>query len=167
MSLYLFLCYTQGNVMVNCNKWRIVFIDGYPYNCLPDRWVMQVRILAFSCKHFLSVCMFIYKCHFMLVSVNTVDSTFSFILHGARVQGNCYLLPLGQLSRSPTTSDMDNNSMSILLDVNLYMHETWCTVASSPGHSQILSRSHGEKLGEGLGTLLRRGPEMVDLASAN
>ena len=23
-------------------------------------------------------------------------------------------------------------------------------VASSPGHSQILSRSHGEKLGEGL-----------------
>ena len=29
-----------------------------------------------------------------------------------------------------------------------------CVVVSSPGHSQILSRSHGEKLGEGLGSLL-------------
>ena len=27
-----------------------------------------------------------------------------------------------------------------------------CMLASSPGHSQILSRSHGEKLGEGLGS---------------
>ena len=90
MSLYLFLCYTQEKVLVNHNKWRIVFIDGY--NCLPDSWVTQVRILAFSCNHFLSVCMFMYKCHLMLISVNTVDSTFSFILHGARVQGNCYYL---------------------------------------------------------------------------
>ena len=31
----------------------------------------------------------------------------------------------------------------------------------SPGHSQILSRSHGEKSGVGLGTLLRLGLEMV------
>ena len=34
-----------------------------------------------------------------------------------------------------------------------------------PGHSQILSRSRGEKSGEGLGAKLRHGPEMVDLVS--
>ena len=38
-------------------------------------------------------------------------------------------------------------------------------VASSPGHSQILSRSHGEKSGEGLVPILRHGPEMVDSIS--
>ena len=39
-------------------------------------------------------------------------------------------------------------------------------VASSPGHSQILSRSRGEKkLGEGLGSKLRHEPEMVDSVS--
>jgi len=36
------------------------------------------------------------------------------------------------------------------------------TVASSPGPSQILSLSCGEKSGEGLGAKLRYGPEMVD-----
>ena len=41
------------------------------------------------------------------------------------------------------------------------------TVASSPGHSQILSRSRREKLGEGLGSKLRHGPEMVDLVCTN
>ena len=35
-------------------------------------------------------------------------------------------------------------------------------LASSPGHSQILSRRHGEKLGEGLGSLLHHRLEMVD-----
>ena len=35
-------------------------------------------------------------------------------------------------------------------------------VASSPGHSQILSRSHSEKSGEGLGSKLHHGLEMVD-----
>ena len=35
-------------------------------------------------------------------------------------------------------------------------------IASYPGHSQILSRSRGEKSGEGLGSLLCHGPEMVD-----
>ena len=35
-------------------------------------------------------------------------------------------------------------------------------VASFSGHSQILSRSCGENSGEGLGSLLRHGPEMVD-----
>ena len=35
--------------------------------------------------------------------------------------------------------------------------------ASSLGHSQILSRSHGENFGEGLGLLLCHGLEMVDL----
>ena len=74
---------------MNRNKRRIVFIDGY--NCLPG-WVTKVRSLAFPCNHFLSVCMFMYKCHLMLISVNTVDSTCTFILHGARVQGNFYYL---------------------------------------------------------------------------
>ena len=36
-------------------------------------------------------------------------------------------------------------------------------VASSPAHSQILSCSRGENTGEGLGSKLRHGPEMVDL----
>ena len=42
-----------------------------------------------------------------------------------------------------------------------------CTedIASSPGHSQILSRSRGEKSGEGLVPLLRHGSEMVDSVS--
>ena len=40
-------------------------------------------------------------------------------------------------------------------------------IASSPGPSQILSRSRGEKPGEGLGSLLRHGPEMVDSVSTN
>ena len=35
-------------------------------------------------------------------------------------------------------------------------------LASSPGHSQYLSRSRGEKSGEGLVPILRHGPEMVD-----
>ena len=38
-------------------------------------------------------------------------------------------------------------------------------LALFPGHSQILSRSRGEKLGEGLVPILRHGPEMVDLVS--
>ena len=40
-------------------------------------------------------------------------------------------------------------------------------LALSPGHSQTLSHSRGEKLGEGLGLLLHHGPEMVDSVSAN
>ena len=40
-------------------------------------------------------------------------------------------------------------------------------IASSPDHSQILSRSRGEKLGEGLESLLRHRPEMVDSVSTN
>ena len=34
-------------------------------------------------------------------------------------------------------------------------------LALSPGHSQILSHSRGEKSGEGLGSKLCHGPEMV------
>ena len=40
-------------------------------------------------------------------------------------------------------------------------------VASSPGPSQILSRSRGGKSGEGLGSKLHHGPEIVDLVSTN
>ena len=40
-------------------------------------------------------------------------------------------------------------------------------VASSPGHSQILSCSHREKLGEGLGSKLRHEQEMVDMVCTN
>ena len=38
-------------------------------------------------------------------------------------------------------------------------------LASSPGHSQILYRSRGEKSGEGLVPILHHGPEMVDSVS--
>ena len=40
-------------------------------------------------------------------------------------------------------------------------------VASSQDHSQILSPSRGEKLGEGLGSSLRHGLKMVDMVSTN
>ena len=40
-------------------------------------------------------------------------------------------------------------------------------VALSPGHSLILSRSRGEKSGEGMGSKLCHGLEMVDLVSTN
>ena len=40
-------------------------------------------------------------------------------------------------------------------------------LALSPGHSQILSRSHGEKLGECLGSKLRHEVEMVNSVSTN
>ena len=40
-------------------------------------------------------------------------------------------------------------------------------VALSPGHSLILSRSRGEKSGEGLGSLLCHRPKMVDSVSMN
>ena len=40
--------------------------------------------------------------------------------------------------------------------------DSWVCLASSPGHSQILSHSRGEKSGEGLVPILRHGPEMVD-----
>ena len=85
VTSFVFVLHTR-KYLVNCDKWRFAFINGY--TCLPDRWVMKVSSLAFPCKHLLSVSMFMYKCHLMLISVNTVDSTFSFILRGARVQGN-------------------------------------------------------------------------------
>ena len=51
--------------------------------------------------------------------------------------------------------------------LTLVMRQNTLYIASSPGHSQILPRSHGEKLGEGLGSKLRHGPEMVDSVSTN
>ena len=45
--------------------------------------------------------------------------------------------------------------------------ERWCVLASSPGPSQILSRSRGEKSGEGLGAKIRHGLEMVGSVSTN
>lgn len=51
--------------------------------------------------------------------------------------------------------------VSILTCMYFVHVHTW-NLASSPGPSQILSRSHGDKWGEGLGLKLRRGPEMVD-----
>ena len=49
------------------------------------------------------------------------------------------------------------------------VHTIHCVVgiASSPGPSQILSRSRVEKSGEGMGSKLRHGPEMVDSVSTN
>ena len=40
-------------------------------------------------------------------------------------------------------------------------------ITSSPGHSQILFLSRGKISGEGLGSKLRHGPEMVDSVSTN
>ena len=40
-----------------------------------------------------------------------------------------------------------------------------CFIALSPGNSQILSHSRGEKSGEGLVPILHHGPEMVDLVN--
>ena len=57
------------------------------------------------------------------------------------------------LASSPGLGNKDH----ILLSLG-----TRSCITSSPGHSQILSRSRGEKLGEGLVPLLRHGPEMVD-----
>ena len=62
----------------------------------------------------LSVCMFMYKCHLMLISVNTVYPTF--ILHGARVQGN-FTTCSATVEVSCNFRYMDNNSMAILVDV--------------------------------------------------
>ena len=45
--------------------------------------------------------------------------------------------------------------------------DSYILLASSPGHSQILFCSRGEKSGEGLGSLLRHGLKMVDMVSTN
>ena len=47
------------------------------------------------------------------------------------------------------------------------LSKTQKEVASSQGHSQILSRSRGEKSGEGLGSKLRHRLETVDSVSTN
>ena len=54
----------------------------------------------------------------------------------------------GQLP--PTLAHHHDNIMEI--------SQFCCQVALSPGHSQILSRSRGEKSGEGLVPILRHGP---------
>ena len=46
-------------------------------------------------------------------------------------------------------------------DKNLLVEELH-VLSLVPGHSQILSRSRGEKSGEGLVPILLHGPEMVD-----
>ena len=57
-------------------------------------------------------------------------------------------------------------NVSLILKL-LCVDEPGNKIASSPGHSQILSRSHGEKLGEVLGSKLRHRLEMVDSVSRN
>ena len=91
----------------------------YRNGCLPDRWVMKDSSLAFPSNNFLSVSMFMYKCYLMLISVNTVDPTFTFILCGARVQGN-FTTCRATLEVSHNFR-YGNTSMAILLDVNWYM----------------------------------------------
>ena len=44
----------------------------------------------------------------------------------------------------------------VLHTVRIQKQDSGKALASSPGHSQILSRSHGEKSGEGLGSKLRK-----------
>ena len=50
----------------------------------------------------------------------------------------------------------DENHLTPMSATPYYACNTMC-IASSPGHSQILSRSHEEKSGEGLGAKLRHG----------
>ena len=52
-------------------------------------------------------------------------------------------------------------------DLSAPRTERQVLVALSLGHSQILSRNCEKKLGEGLGTLQRHKPEMVDLVHTN
>ena len=60
----------------------------------------------------------------------------------------------------------------LIIDRRFKCTPMWCNleycmlhIALSTGHSQILSRSHGQKLGEGLVPILCHGPEMVDSMS--
>ena len=56
----------------------------------------------------------------------------------------------------------------VVHDIHYVCPTTACTytlIPSSPCHAQILSRSRGEKSGEGLGTLLCHRPQMVDSVS--
>ena len=71
--------------------------------------------------------------------------------------------------------------IGILEGITVYANSQWtpipqtvnniidwlCTPSLFPGNSKILSRSRGEKSGEGLGSLLRHGLETVDSVSAN
>ena len=108
MLLHLLLCCAQGNLFMNCETWRIIFIDGY--SCLPG-WDTCI----FLQPHFVSLCVYVQVVlKLLLITLNTVEPTSTCILHG--LGSWCF----GQLSRSPTTSDTDNNSMAILLDVNWY-----------------------------------------------
>ena len=68
--------------------------------------------------------------------------------------GNKYTCSFEGLTREkPTLQDADRN------------REVDGGIASSPDPTQILSRSRGEKSGEGLGAKLHHGPEMVDSVS--
>ena len=59
----------------------------------------------------------------------------------------------------------NTNTLHIMILQNCLVRDNRI-LASSPGHSQILSRSRGEKSGEGLGSKLGHRPEMVDSVSA-
>ena len=60
-----------------------------------------------------------------------------------------------------------SSSMMNVIEVSLSEPHTSKLIASSPGPSQILSRSRGEKSGKGLGVKLRHGPEMVESVCTN
>ena len=63
-----------------------------------------------------------------------------------------------------TVDDVEAACKKLQLDTDVESDGEY-TVASFLGHSQILSRSHGEKSGEDLVPLLRHELEMVDLVS--
>ena len=60
-----------------------------------------------------------------------------------------------------------DSTVPILAEWAIWVNPLTSMLASSPGPSQILSRCCGEKSGEGLGSKLRHGPEMVDSVSTN
>ena len=78
-------------------------------------------------------------------------------------------VPFGSTSKSTYfSSHLNYLNLKTVWAVNIELSgfvDSGQLIASSPGPSQILSRSRGEKSGEGLGSKLRHGPEMVDSVS--
>ena len=72
--------------------------------------------------------------------------------------------PYGLKTPDKTLQEHRDSSSGTAYRLSMSHHRA-CDLASSPRHSQILSRSRGEKSGEGLGSLLCHGPEMVDSVS--
>ena len=68
----------------------------------------------------------------------------------------------GLAQARPIINSMVSSAILNALGLTLMINVGRAKVALSPGPSQIFSRSCGEKSGEGLGSKLRHGQEMVN-----